>query len=396
MRLSLVAAVSVSALLAQVAPASAAALWRDASETLPPKEAPGNSMHAAAADMDGDGDLDLVVAMEFRANRLLLNDGRGGFTDASNTLPALRRDSEEVAILDVDADGDADVAVANEDDIRPELYINQGSGRFSSGNDRLPIRVKANAVVAFDADGDRNQDLFFGGDSVSVLMMGDGRGGFRDESLDRLPNTAGGTQDVAAGDIDADGDIDLVLGNEDRNQIYLNDGTGRFTSAQNGGLPPPRQPEETRDVELLDVNGDGAPDILFSNLTMFNLRAVAQNRLLINSGRGRFTDGTQDWLPANSHGDLSALPIDLDGDGRIDLITTSMPDGSVPGPSGPVRAWRNTGSRFEDVSATVFPAPLATIGMHALAADFDGDSKPDIFVAGLMGPDLLLLSRPGR
>jgi hypothetical protein len=373
-------------------PATALAdpLWRDASATLPPKEAPGNSMNATPFDADGDGDLDLLIPMEFRANRLLLNDGRGGFSDASSSLPSARRDSEEMALIDVDLDGDMDVAVANEDDLRPELYINQGGGRFTNGNARLPIRVKANAVVAFDANADGKTDLFFGGDSVSFLMIGDGAGGFADESVTRLPDLAGSNQDVAVGDIDRDGDLDLVLGNQDGNQIYVNDG-GRFTRALQGALPSPSRPEETRDVELFDVDGDGDLDLFFSNVVMFNLRAFAQNRLLLNNGQGRFTDVTGSWLPENSHGDMSALPIDLDGDGKLDLITTSMPGGD--GQLGPVRAWQNTGARFEEISASVLPGDPRAIGMHVAAADFDGDGKPDLFVAGLQSPDILLLSR---
>ncbi|MCU0882120.1 MAG: VCBS repeat-containing protein [Hyphomonadaceae bacterium] len=372
--------------------AHATPLWRDASDTLPDKEPPGNSMHAIPHDVDSDGDIDLLVPMEHRANRLLLNDGRGRFTDASDRLPSARRDSEEIALIDVDRDGDLDVAVANEDDVRPELYIAQSDGRYSNGNDRLPIRVKANAVVAFDANTDGNTDLFFGGDGVSVLMIGDGAGGFTDQSVSRLPDASGSTQDVALGDVDGDGDADLVLGNQDGNQIYLNTGTGRFTRASAGAIEPPYKPEETRDVELFDVDGDGDLDLFFANVVMFNPRAEAQNRLLLNNGRGQFQDVTTAWLPVNTHGDLSALPIDFDADGRPDLITTSMP--GPDGMGGPVRAWRNTGTRFVEVTGSVFPAAFGGIGMHVAAADFDGDGRQDLFVAGLMSPDFLLLSGP--
>jgi FG-GAP-like repeat len=59
--------------------ASADTLFIDASDQVPAKTGIGHSMNAKAGDVDGDGDLDIVVAMERQANRLLLNDGRGRF-----------------------------------------------------------------------------------------------------------------------------------------------------------------------------------------------------------------------------------------------------------------------------------------------------------------------------
>jgi hypothetical protein len=369
-------------------------LWRDASATLPPKEAPGHSMNAKAADIDKDGDMDLVVAMEYRANRLLLGDGKGGFTDASSQLPRAARDSEEIALLDIDRDGDLDIAVANEDDLRQELYINDGKGRFRDASDRLVGRIKANAVVAFDYDRDGRMDLFFGGDKVSSLYRGNGRGGFTDVSATALPDSFGGTQDVAAGDIDGDNDVDLVLGNEDRNQIYVNDGKGRFGLADPAALPRPTPMEETRDVELFDVDADGDLDLFFANVQLWNPRANPQDRLLLNNGKGQFSDATATWLIASTESTLTALPLDLDGDGKLDLITTARAT-QLNGPvfDGAVRAWRNSGTRFDEMTSSWLPQGLETSGFDVIAADFDGDGKPDLFIAGRGGPDRLLLTK---
>ncbi len=66
---------------------------------LPVAHPKGLSMDARPGDMDGDGDLDLVIANEFRPNILLLNDGQGRFADpAADRLPQTKRDSEDVGI----------------------------------------------------------------------------------------------------------------------------------------------------------------------------------------------------------------------------------------------------------------------------------------------------------
>jgi hypothetical protein len=381
----------VAMLLAGCASAVAAQTFVNASDRLPAKTGRGHSMNVVVTDMNGDRRPDLVVAMEFGRNRLLLNDGKGGFIDGSAALPAAERDSEEVVVADLDADGDPDIAVANEDDLLPELYLNDGRGRFADASERLRHRVKANAVAVVDVNRDGRPDLFFGGDKVSSLWINRGGGRFADESAARLPATYGGTQDVAVGDIDGDGDPDLVLANEDRNQIYVNDGKGNFTVRP---VPPPATgPEESRDAELLDLDGDKDLDLFLANVQLWNPRARPASRVLLNDGKGGFTDATAAWWPAADGNILSATPVDLDRDGRPDLVTTSVGDIRSADPSGAVRTWRNTGTAFVETTATTLPGAPRANGFDSAAADFDGDGKLDLFIAGRGGPDLLLKGR---
>jgi hypothetical protein len=381
------AACAVLAFMAS-ANTSAEPLFEDASAGLPEKTGRGFSMNAKAADLDGDGDLDIVSAMEYQENRLLLNDGKGGFADASLKLPRNARDSEEIALVDVDGDTDLDIVVANEDDLKPELYLNDGKGAFKDASDRLRVHVKANAVLALDVDADRDIDLIFGGDKVSALLINRGRGRFVDESYDRLPARHGANQDIAAGDLDGDKDVDLVLANEDGNQIYLNDGKGVFTLAPRAALAPPERPEETRDVELLDVDSDGDLDIVFANVRLWNPEGFLQNRLLLNDGKGVFVDATKTWLPLREEQSFSALPIDLDADGKLDLVfTTLIIEGKLD--PGPVRALRNTGSQFVDATDDWLPRVVAS-GFDTIEGDFDGDGRTDLFVSSRGGQDVLL------
>ncbi len=370
--------------------------WRNASAELPAKEGRGFAMNAKAGDLDGDGDLDIVIAMEFERNRLLLNDGAGRFSDASANLPSNACDSEEIALADIDGDADLDIVVANEDDLRPEMYLNDGSGIFTDVSERLNVRVKANAVLAFDANGDARPDLFFGGDKVSHLLMNQGNGQYRDESSARLPDTFAGVQDVAAGDLDADGDLDLVLGAEDRNQIYVNDGQGRFALAAPTALPRAAKPEETRDAELVDVDSDGDLDVFFANVRLWNPNASPQSRLLLNDGRGAFSDATSAWLPQREESTLAAQPADVDGDGRLDLITGTLADLTGATSNAPLRFLIHRGDRFEDAQGLALDGVGANT-FDILWADLNGDATPDVFVASRGGPDQLLLSTgPGN
>lgn len=379
--------------LATAASAQSPAAWRDASAALPAKDAPGHAMNAQAVDIDGDGERDLVIAMERGANRLLLNDGMGRFEDASTRLPRAARDSEETAIADFDRDGDLDIAVANEDDLLPELYINDGAARFRDASDRIAIRVKANAVVAFDADRDGDQDLLFGGDTVSHLLINTGRGRFVDDSVKRLPPIYMRTQDVAVGDVDGDGDLDLAFGNEDRNRLLLNNGSGVFT-VRADAIEPASEPEETRDVDLVDLDADGDLDLVLANARIWNPNARAASRILLNDGRGRFLRQPDDaWPRERADQTVTVAAVDLTGDGLPELASGTVEDLTGRSPRGALRVWRNLGAgRFAEMTAGIVPEGVIANMFDITAADLDGDGKSDLFVAARGGRDVLLLT----
>ncbi|MDH4071253.1 MAG: hypothetical protein OEV30_12630 [Ignavibacteria bacterium] len=124
-------------------PLNADVTYRDVSATnLPVAALTGNSMDARPADLDGDGDLDLVVACEFCPNTILINDGSGFFTDESAARIAQpSRDSEDIGIADFDLDGDTDIVFVSEDDQVNELYFNDGLGLFTDVSEVSAIRL---------------------------------------------------------------------------------------------------------------------------------------------------------------------------------------------------------------------------------------------------------------
>lgn len=119
----------------------------------------------ALADVDGDGDLDAVIANGFRStgsfpSRVFLNDGAGNFTDSGQQLNATL--GAELAAGDLDLDGDVDMVVINMD-IQNEVWLNDGAGYFFDSGMRLGVDADTNARPTLgDVDGDGDLDLAVG------------------------------------------------------------------------------------------------------------------------------------------------------------------------------------------------------------------------------------------
>ena len=365
------------------------AVFRDVTESHLPTDALGGlSMDAKPADLDADGDLDIVIANEFRPNILLVNDGAGRFTDGSDRLPAAEHDSEDVGIADFDGDGDLDVIVVTEDDQTNEFYLNDGSGTFTDAGDRWPVSGTSNAVVVVDLTGDGAPDILVGNNGQNVALVNDGSGQFTDATAERLPARDDVTQDLELGDVDGDGDLDLIVGNEDDNRLLINDGRGVFSDAPDA-IPLRDAPEETREADFGDVDGDGDLDLLFANVQLFVDGADPQNRLLINDGSGQFTDETAARLPVDTLRALDVDFVDLDDDGDLDIITANVQTPEREIRSAPYQVWINDGDgRFEIDS--LLPESAVGRGLDIEAADYTGDGGLDLYLASRGTVDRLL------
>ena len=372
---------------------NADALFRDVTETNLPTDALGGySMDAMAADVDADGDPDIVIAHEYEPSILLLNAGDGTFSDASDRLPAADRDSEDVGIADFDGDGDLDIVVVSEDDVVNEFYLNDGRGTFTDAGDRWPVTGTSNAVVVADLTGDGAPDLLVGNNGQDAFLVNDGAGQFTDETADRLPPSDDVTQDLELGDVDGDGDLDLLVANEGDNKLYINDGSGRFADESADRVPLRDTPEETREGDFGDVDGDGDLDILFANVQLFVDGADPQNRLLINDGTGVFTDETAARLPTDSARALDGDLVDLDADGDLDMITSNvtLPDAGIR--NAPYETFENDG-RGTFTAAAWLPASATGRGLDSEAADLNGDGRVDLYLSSRGTVDRLLVGR---
>ena len=373
-------------------PATTLAPFIELPSILPVAATAIRTMDAEIADVTGDGKLDIVLAGEFGPNVLLIGDG-ARYELARRAFGSFSmRDSEDIAIADFDGDGRLDVVFATEDDMVDEMFLGKGDGAFEDVGERVRpasgALVASNAVIAEDLNADGFADLVFGDRGPVRVLINNGHGYF-DLAEGMMPDTDRVTQDLAFGDVDGDGDLDLLVANEDGNQLLINNGKGSFTDASEERLSfEEGVTEETREVDLADVDGDGDLDIFFANVGWKpNLRP--NNRLLINNGQGWFTDVSSERLPeeANTLTTVDADFYDLDGDGDMDLVLGNMGQGGAA----PVQVWLNDGAgAFEDVTAAVIPKLVIVNAVDVEVADLNGDGKPDIYVANHSGVDRVL------
>ena len=306
------------------------------------------SNHLRLADLDGDGDLDVIVPnyagffIQGTAQPLLIyfNDGDANFTDVSSTtvgnyIGRIR----QVAIGDIDGDGDLDIYAPdgwNGIGGRPDaLFINQGDGTFI------------------------------------------------DEAEIRLPNGQAFAGGVRFGDLDNDGDLDIFIadgygqgpGYGGVARLLINDGTGVFTDASEG-LPTAHVGFDPDDVDFIDFDGDFDLDVLI------NMHS-GKSSLWRNEGDGTFTDVTDQWVNQPSNGyHYNPAVCDVDGDGDLDVWTDNM------GPSYTEQLAINDGSgTFSDETVARVTGNINGADDNGVAcADVDGDGDFDAVIFHLVGP----------
>lgn len=373
-----------------------AQVYIDASDNLPDNGAKKQSMDVRAADLDGDNDLDIILANEFQPNTILLNDGTGTFTNGTaGNLPQVTHDSEDVAIADFNNDAKLDLVFCSEDDVTlgqtnvHEFYLGDGLGSFSTASFQLPDS-EANAVITADLNNDSLPDLLFGNNGGTGVLINNGDGTFSIEN-DRVPQVNRTTQDLALADVDGDLDLDLFEGNENGNLLHINDGNGQFTDETSTRLPQGLN-IETRKVTFGDVDGDNDVDVFLSNVA-FIPGKNRQNRLFLNDGNGVFTDATTTHLPVDNDHTIDAIFEDMDLDGDLDLIVCNVF-------GGPIKIYENDGyGRFINKTLDLLGQLYFRDALGVIAEDFNGDDLRDIYICDRKTPqtnnkDLLLMHTP--
>ena len=196
------------------------------------------------ADIDGDGDLDLLVVGD--VTRLFLNDGLGTHTEAPGMLPS-SEGAARMATGDVDGDGDTDVVLAT---IHIDMLLsNDGAGNLAPSTGLPALDEKTGFAELEDVDGDGDLDyLAIGG--RYLLFEGNGAGAFAPPEM----IGEGKAFDPALIDLEHDGDLDILAAQDLTVRTWLHVGGG-----QTSRRTPPRVGKRQR----MEVYGAiGTPWIL--------------------------------------------------------------------------------------------------------------------------------------
>ena len=315
-----------------------------------------NTVGAIAGDYDGDGDLDLYVVHLHYADRLLRNDN-GGFTDVTGQAGLGNQDSDgtTATFADLDGDGDLDLLVNNhrEDETLGEemltgamapaqlnrTWLNRGDGTFVEAPDLLPQAWAEGYTFvsgAEDFDGDGVIDVYSANDFGPMAYPNQL---FRGPDFEEVEGT--GTDVVAyamglgIGDLNDDGAPDLLITSWMDLVLLVSDGAGGWYRADQAlGLTLQPNQHASWAAELADLDNDGDLDALamFGALRMPPEAAdMLQGALGLDNApeqpdgawrndEGAFTSVAEEWGLDHTGRGRGVAVADLNQDGWLDLI----------------------------------------------------------------------------
>ena len=326
-----------------------------------------------AADLDGDGDQDVLSAsydddkIAWYENRL--NDGiNNDFNPAQNVISTTADLAITVSAADVDGDGDLDVLSASRADHKIAWYENTtGTGVFSAEKVINASAVQAKCVTTGDVDGDGDLDVLSSSRTDMVIAWYENLSIHRSALFPQqsiISTVADFPVDITAADLDGDGDMDALAAFNNDNLIAWYENIGcdplAFTPHSISSAAMGAQ-----SVHVADMDSDGDLDVLSASQNDDKIAWYANNGLAVF--------GAPQVVSTAADGASAVFAADIDGDGDIDALSASRSDGEI--------VWYESDGAYPPAFTDHLISNLAEGALDVFAIDLDGDGDIDVLSA---------------
>jgi alpha-tubulin suppressor-like RCC1 family protein len=391
------------------------------------------------ADMDGDGDIDLITGSAGHPIRLYLNNGTSapysGVTGQNITSDTFM--SSDLAVADLNYDGHLDIISGNYG-VKNRIYLNNGTINPFDGISGSTVNDYTNnteAILLADINNDGKLDLIEGneGQENYVYINNGTADPFNGVTALTITSDTHLTQDIAVGDVNNDGYPDVLAANEGTfNKLYLNNGTDDpFNGVSGKNITS--DSHNTESIIFKDMNGDGYLDVVCGNTNQVNTlylhnhtsdpfngvtamtltsdtnptKAIAAcdidndgdfdviegnsfqtNYLYLNNGTSEpFSNITRTAFSNDSHDTRELAIADMDNDGDLDIMTGNN---NFPGEINRLYLNQSTSNPFDGITGTKITDTQSTF-TDLVVRDLNGDSHPDIVVTNRHSPNVIYI-----
>lgn len=371
----------------------------------------------ATADIDGDGDLDVIVSGDAPGDNengaILINDGTGVFTPQAGERVITAGRGGNIRFGDIDGDGDLDVIFAGwglSNPVKAGIALNDGSGNFTlASTETYPVldvpTITSCGFADFDLNGRMDYYFFGNGEGNCVIYYQQDNGSFTpvNDAIKATVRFSAGTAvvgdpiaykfiepEVSIIDFNKDGYPDMWINAADLNYtnsgeqtqrfsyLFANDGFGILTQYSGAVVPFKKA---NGDSQWGDFNGDGFPDMLLHGDGYLN---SGENndmiyRIFKNNSGSAIEEAWEQQIARQGSMQNGSLVVDWNNDGKLDIF-----GGGWSGSTQVTELYTGTSAtEFTFTkSSTVFQG-ASEQGLHA--ADLNGDNKVDLLLNGYCG-----------